>query len=56
MAQKLITDVVPGDVILDGKGTTHVTKVQIGPGSCKTKVHINENDCYESFTTVRVQD
>lgn len=54
---KSIQDVQPGDQILEpGGGTTYVRKVQHGPGSCKTKVHINEKDCYEGFASVRVAD
>lgn len=52
---KVITDVIPGDIILEG-GRTEVKKVDLFPGSCKTKVHINEKDCYEQFSEVRVQD
>lgn len=52
---KLLIDVVPGDVILEGGGRTTVTKVEHSPNSCKNKTHINEKDCWESFTEVRVQ-
>lgn len=54
---KRIFDVVPGDVIQEvGGGRTEVRIVELGPGSCKTKVHINEKDCYEWFSDVRVSD
>lgn len=54
---KSIQDVRVGDQILEpGGGTTHVRKIEHGPGSCKTKVHINQKDCYEGFAEVRVVD
>lgn len=52
-----IQDVQPGMTILEpGGGKTLVRKVQIAPGACKTKVHINEKDCYEGFADVRIQE
>lgn len=53
---KLITEVEPGDVIIEGPNRTTVKKVEIAPGSCKNKVHINEKECWERYTEVRVQD
>lgn len=53
---KLITEVLVGETILDGGNRTKVTKVDISPNSCKSKVHINDKDCYEAATEVRVQD
>lgn len=53
---KNIADVQVGDTILDGGNRTQVTKIEIGPGGCRHKVHINQKDCYEGFTEVRVQD
>lgn len=51
---KNIADVVPGDVIIEGGNKTAVTKVDVE--RCKGKVHINDRDCYEGFTSVRVQE
>lgn len=51
---KNITEVVPGDIILENSNRTTVTKVDLF--SCKNKVHINDKDCYEAATDVRVQD
>lgn len=56
MAIKSIIEVVPGDVIIDGGNRTTVTKVEVFPPGCSSKVHINDKDCYESFIEVRVQD
>lgn len=54
---KSITDVRVGDTILEPNGgRTAVTKVELEPGSCKRKVHINGKDCYEGFAEVRVSD
>lgn len=53
---KLITEVLPGDTILDSGSRTEVKKVEFCPSSKGTKIHINEKDCYESFADVRVQD
>lgn len=53
---KSIADVIPGDIIIDSGNRTTVRKVEVSPNSCRNKVHINEADCYEGFTTVRVQD
>ena len=55
MLFKLISDVQPGDIILEGGNRTTVTKVEVAPPGCRGKVHINSKDCYESFTEVRVQ-
>lgn len=56
----LISEVQVGDVILEGSGReqsrTKVAKVEAAPNSCVGKTHINEKDCYENFTEVRVQD
>lgn len=49
-----ITQVVPGDIILDGSNRTTVSKVDTK--ICRQKTHINEKDCYENFIDVRVQD
>lgn len=49
-----ITEVIPGDVILEG-GRTEVKKVDVNPVGCRNKVHINERDCYEQFTDVRIE-
>lgn len=49
---KQITQVVPGDVILDGGGRMKVVKVE--HGVCMHKIHINGNACYERFAEVRV--
>ena len=51
---KNITEVIPGDIILNNGSRTTVTKVE--RYRCLHKVHINEKDCYEEFTAVRVQD
>lgn len=53
---KIISDVLPGDIIIEGGNRTTVTKVEISPNSCKNKVHINEKDCWEGASEVRVQD
>jgi hypothetical protein len=54
---KSIQDVQVGDTILEpGGGSTKVTKVEHGPKSCVTKVHINQKDCYEGFARVNVSD
>ncbi|MDB5716119.1 MAG: hypothetical protein JWO15_3516 [Sphingomonadales bacterium] len=51
-----IASVVPGDTILEGHNSRiAVKKVEVYPGSCKTKVHINGNLCYEGFTEVKIQ-
>lgn len=47
-----IADVKPGDTIMYGNSKTDVTKVDLT--TCMNKVHINDKDCYESFTDVRV--
>lgn len=51
-----IAKVEKGDVILDGGSRTTVAKVEPCPSSKGTKTHINEKDCWENFTEVRVQD
>lgn len=47
---------MPGDTILETGNRTEVRKVEVSPAGCRNKVHINEKDCYEGFTEVRVQD
>ena len=51
---KNITEVVPGDVILEGPNRTNVEKVDLT--SCMHKVHINDKFCFEDSAEVRVQD
>lgn len=51
---KSITDIRVGDIILDGGNRT--TVVKIDREICKHKTHINDKDCWENFSEVRVQD
>lgn len=53
---KSIAEVQPGDIIIEGGNRTTVRKVESCPSSKGTKTHINEKDCWESFSEVRVQD
>lgn len=53
---KLITEVKPGDTIIEGPNRTEVKKVEVAPPGCRNKVHINERECWERYTEVRVQD
>lgn len=50
---KNIADVQTGETIVFNGETTHVKKVDTK--TCKNKVHINDKDCYESFTDVYVR-
>lgn len=54
MHYKNITEVQSGDIIVYNGETTKVAKVDTK--ICKNKVHINEKDCYESFTDVIVRN
>lgn len=50
-----IKDVRPGDTILEpGGGRTDVRKIVVGPPGCPNKVHVNDKDCYEGFSDVRI--
>lgn len=54
---KNITKVAPGDIILEpGGGRTLITKVEVSPDGCLDKTHINNKDCYENFSDVRLQE
>jgi hypothetical protein len=53
---KLITEVKPGDIIIESSNRTTVKMVEECQSSRGTKTHINEKDCWENFSEVRVQD
>lgn len=55
LTTRLISDVQVGDVIVERGNHTEVKKVEVAPNSCVGKTHINEKDCWESFTEVMVQ-
>lgn len=53
---KLITAVRPGETIDEGprKPKTLVKKLEVAPDRCKNKVHVNDKDCWEPATMVKV--
>lgn len=54
-----IENVSPGDVLLEneGKKRIEVKHVQLRPATCgKSKVHVNDNACYDRGSQVEIAD